>query len=80
MSPKRNGFWCNLHQENGHGASEKTTLVYCNFCNDYEEETNNFWHPEMLAMCAIVWCMFHNEKRAIHHFFLAWVIDIPNGI
>jgi len=46
-------FWCDLHQENGHGASEKTTLVYHRFLNDYKEKTNNFWHPEMLAICVI---------------------------
>jgi len=52
-----------LHQENGHGASEKFILVYCRFLNDYKEKTNKFWRPEMLAMCAILCCMFHYEKR-----------------
>jgi len=50
---KTERFWCDLHQENGHGASEKNTLVYRRFLHDYKEETNNFWRPEKLAMCAI---------------------------
>jgi len=45
-------FWCVLHHDNGHGAL-KNTLVYCHFLHDYKEETNKFWCPEKLAMCAI---------------------------
>jgi len=56
-------FWCNLNQENCHGASGKNTLVYRHFLNDYKEKTNIFWCPEMLAMCAILWCMLRYEKR-----------------
>jgi len=51
---KTERFWCDLHQENGHGASEKTTLVYHRFLNDNMEKTNNFWRPEKLAICAIL--------------------------
>jgi len=56
-------FRCVLHQENGHGASEKTTLVYHRFLNDNKEKTNNFWRPEKLAICAILWYIFHYVKR-----------------
>jgi len=60
---KTERFWCGLHQENGHGAIRKNTLVYCRFLHEYKEETNNFWRPEKLAMCAIFWCIFYYEKR-----------------
>ncbi len=61
-APKMERFWCVLHQENEHGASEKNILVHCRFLNDCKEKIKHFWRSEMLAICAIVWCILRSKK------------------
>jgi len=56
-------LWCDLHQENDDGASEKNILVHRRFLNNYQETTDNFWRPEKLAICANLLCIFCYEER-----------------